>query len=88
MVQFFGGAGFGGVWIAFIGWFLSQAASESYLEVGLARVLNGVTAADVMTPDYPQVDGHMNIENLVQNKILRTADRCFLVLDGKELAGL
>ena len=43
IVQFFGGAGFGGLWIAFIGWFLLQAASESYLQVGLAQALNGVT---------------------------------------------
>ena len=34
IVEFFGGAGFGGLWIAFIGWFLLQAAGESYLEAG------------------------------------------------------
>jgi Zn-dependent protease/predicted transcriptional regulator len=88
IVQFFGGAGFGGLWIAFIGWFLLQAAGESYIEAGLARVLAGITAKDVMTRDCPVVDSHESIQELVEEKILRTGDRCFIVLDGRGLAGL
>src|SRR3984893_2696203 len=33
--RFFGGAGFGGLWIAFIGWFLLQAATASASSVAL-----------------------------------------------------
>jgi len=88
IVQFFGGAGFGGLWIAFIGWFLLQAAGESYIEAGLTRVLAGVTAKDVMTRECPVVDGHESIQILVEEKILRTGDRCFAVLDGDGLSGL
>lgn len=47
--QYFGGAGLGGLWIAFIGWFLLHAAKESYAQVGLAEALGGVRAADLMT---------------------------------------
>ena len=36
IVRFFGGAGFGGWRIAFIGWFLLQAAGESDIPVDLA----------------------------------------------------
>ena len=43
--RFFGGAGIGGLWIAFIGWFLLQAARESYVQVGLAHALKGVRVA-------------------------------------------
>jgi Zn-dependent protease/predicted transcriptional regulator len=88
IVEFFGGAGFGGLWIAFIGWFLLQAAGESYVEAGLARVLGGVTVKDVMSGDCPVVDGHENIQNFVDEKLLRTGDRCFVVLEGSGLAGL
>ena len=88
IVQYFGGAGFGGLWIAFIGWFLLQAAGESYIEASLTRVLAGATTKDVMTDECPVVDGHENIQNLVEEKILRTGNRCFVVLDGSELAGL
>ena len=53
IAQFFGGAGVGGLWISFIGWFLLQAAGESYVQVGLAHTFEGVTAGDVMTSDCP-----------------------------------
>ena len=35
IAQFFGGAGVGGLWISFIGWFLLTAAGESYAQAGL-----------------------------------------------------
>src|SRR6185437_16817219 len=48
IVRFFGGAGIGGLWIAFIGWFLLQAARDSYVQIGLANALKGVRDGDVM----------------------------------------
>jgi Zn-dependent protease/predicted transcriptional regulator len=88
IVQFFAGAGFGGLWMAFIGWFLLQAAGESYLEVGVTRVLSGVTVKDLMSRDCPEVDGNDNIQTFVEEKLLRSGNRCFVVLSGGELAGL
>jgi predicted transcriptional regulator len=85
---FFGGAGFGGLWIAFIGWFLLQAASESYLQVGLAQALEGVTVAHVMTRDCQAVTGNLNLQLFVDETLLRTANRCFVVLDNSGLAGM
>ena len=79
--RFFGGAGIGGLWIAFIGWFLLQAARESYVQVGLAHALKGVRVADVMTRDCPTVDGWLNVQNFVEQKLLRTGRRCFMVVD-------
>jgi Zn-dependent protease/predicted transcriptional regulator len=88
--QYFSGAGLGGLWIAFIGWFLLQAARESYGRVGLAHALKGVRVVDVMTRDCPTVDGWMNVENFVEHELLRTGRRCFIVLDKDkgEIAGL
>ena len=37
IVQFFFGANFGGLWIAFIGWFLLQAAGETRRQAGFKR---------------------------------------------------
>ena len=88
MFRFFNGAGIGGLWIAFIGWFLLQAARESYVRVGLAHALQGVRVADVMTRDCPTVDGWMNIQNFVDQVLLRTGQRCFMVVDKGEIAGL
>ncbi len=86
--RFFGGAGVGGLWIAFIGWFLLQAARESYVQVGLAHALEGVRVADVMTRDCPTVDGWLNLQNFVEQELLRSGRRCFIVIDKGEMTGL
>ena len=86
--RFFGGAGVGGLWIAFVGWFLLQAARESYVQVGLEHALDGVRVADVMTRDCPKVEGSLNLQNFVEQELLRTARRCYTVVEKGELAGL
>ena len=86
--RFFGGAGIGGLWIAFIGWFLLQAARESYVRVGLAHALEGVRVANVMTRDCPTVDGWLNVQNFVDQELLRTGRRCFIVVEKGEMTGL
>ena len=74
--------------MAFIGWFLLQAARESYVQVGLAHALKGVRVADVMTQDCPTVDGWLNVQNFVEHELLRTGQRCFIVVDKGEITGL
>src|SRR5262249_48994590 len=64
LIRFFGGAGFGGLWIAFIGWFLLNAARDSYAQVGIVESLRGVRARDVMESDCPVVDGRLDLQTL------------------------
>ncbi len=47
--RYFGGAGFGGLWMAFIGWFLLQAATASASSVAITAGLKGFRVSDVMT---------------------------------------
>ena len=79
VMRFFGGAGFGGLWIAFIGWFLLNAARESYTQVAVTEALRGVRVTDVMSNDYPTVDVHANLQTFVEESLVRTGRRCFLV---------
>ncbi len=79
ILQFFAGAGIGGLWMAFIGWFLLQAAGESYLQVGLKRAIEGVRVGDVMTPDCPTVSGNLDLQHFVEEELLKTGRRCFVV---------
>lgn len=88
IVRFFGGAGIGGLWIAFIGWFLLQAARDSYVQIGLANALNGVRVGDVLTRDCPTVDAWLNVQNFVEQELLRSGRRCFIVIEKGEIAGL
>ena len=87
IIEFFGGGRIGGLWIAFIGWFLLQAAGESYLEIGLKRDLDTVRVADVMTRNGPTVDGYQNTQVFVDNELLRTGRRCFVVVENGRVAG-
>ena len=86
--QFFNGAGFGGLWIAFIGWFLLQAATASASSVALTAGLKGIKVSDVMTADCVTLDGNMNVEQFVENYLLRSGKRCFVVQQNGEVAGL
>lgn len=88
ILQFAGGAGFGGLWISFIGWFLLQAAGESSRRIGLEHALAGATAGDLMTDDCPALDANMNIRNFVDEELLRTGKRCFVVTQNGVVAGL
>jgi Zn-dependent protease/predicted transcriptional regulator len=88
ILQYFSGAGIGGLWIAFIGWFLLQVARESYLQVGITHALTGVRVADVMARDCPTVESWVNLQNFVDEQLLHTAKRCFIVLEKGEITGL
>jgi Zn-dependent protease/predicted transcriptional regulator len=86
--RFFGGAGLGGLWFAFIGWFLLQAATASASSVALTEGLKGVQVRDIMTSDCVTLDGNMNVEQFVENYLLRSGRRCFVVQQSGEIAGL
>ncbi len=86
--RFFAGAGFGGLWIAFIGWFLLQAAGSSYSTVTLTSNLKDVRVSDVMTHDCVAVDGNLNVQSFVEDHLLRSGRRCFVVEQNGEMTGL
>jgi Zn-dependent protease/predicted transcriptional regulator len=88
ILRFFGGAGFGGLWIAFIGWFLLEASRASYGQLALTESLRGLRARDVMTNDCPVVSGRDNLHTLVEEHLLRTGNRCFVVEEQGRVAGL
>lgn len=86
--QFFSGAGFGGLWLAFIGWFLLEAARASGAQVEITERLRGVNVGDVMTRQFPVVDTNTNLETFVQEHLLPTAHRCFVVEEQGRPAGI
>lgn len=86
--RFFSGAGLGGLWIAFIGWFLLSASRESYAQVAITEGLRGVRVADVMSRDYPTVDARSNLQTLVDEHFLLTGRRSFFVTENGRVAGL
>lgn len=69
----------GGLWIAFIGWFLLTAAQESVAQVAVRTALAGLRASDVMSHEIPTVGREISLEEYGQ-QILRTGRRCHLYL--------
>ena len=86
--QFFRGAGLSGLWIAFIGWFLLQAAGAQYQELELKHALVGVRTGDLMSRDCAQVPGPTSVQDFVDEFLLRTGRRCFFVTVQGSIAGL
>ncbi|MGH9713930.1 MAG: site-2 protease family protein [Candidatus Acidiferrales bacterium] len=77
----------GGLWTAFIGWFLLSAAQESYAQVAIRNTLTGVRAQDVMTHDVPTVTRNMSLEEYV-HEVLRTGVMTHIVLGVDKPVGL
>jgi len=88
LLQFFTDAGFGGLWLAFIGWFLLTAAQASYAQVTIAETLRGVRVRDVMTDDCVTVNADLDLQSLVDNLLLRTGRRCIVVKRADRVLGL
>jgi hypothetical protein len=86
--RFFHGAGLGGLWISFIGWFLLEAARASRAEVEISQMLRGVRVADLVEHDCLEVDGHENLQTFVNEHLLRSGKRCFLVHNGPDMEGI
>lgn len=80
---------FGGLWLALIGWFLSNAAEATAAQAGLERSLRGVRVRDAMEANPASVSPNETVADLVQERMLRGEDRSFLVRhDDGGLAGL
>ena len=79
----------GGLWLALIGWFLSNAADGTLAQAGVERSLRGIRVRDAMESAPPSVSPNESVAMLVNERMLRGADRSFLVRheDGG-LAGL
>ncbi len=75
------------LWLAFIGWFLLNAAQESIAQVAVRETLAGLSAADVMSHEVPAVEGHITLEEYGA-EVLRTGRRCHLVLHDGRLVGM
>jgi Zn-dependent protease/CBS domain-containing protein len=88
VLQLFGGNWADGLWIAFIGWFLENAAMASYQRLALHDMLAGHTAREVMTSECSLIPRNLTLDVLVDQVILPSGRRCFPVQEGEQLHGL
>jgi len=79
---------FGGLWIAFIGWFLLEGAQAYYLQAQLTGALQGVRVGDVMARECATVDANTMLRRFVEDQLMRMAARCFAVKENERVVGL
>lgn len=87
-VPFFGSGVLGGLWLAFIGWFLNSAASQSYQKVILEHLLGNVPVSRLMNNDVPTVSPHETVDELVHKHIMGTDKYAFPVMEDGNLEGI
>jgi Zn-dependent protease/CBS domain-containing protein len=87
-VPFFGTGLTSGLWLAFIGWFLNTASSQSYQQVVVRDILQDVPVAKMMRKNPPTVTADTSISRLVDEHVMGTDERGFPVLDEDQLVGL
>ncbi|HXC31315.1 MAG TPA: site-2 protease family protein, partial [Verrucomicrobiae bacterium] len=75
------GGAVGGLWLAFIGWFLLTAARQSQAQVEARGALEGLRVADIMTPELHTVGREISLEDYAR-EMVRTGRRAHLVLAG------
>jgi Zn-dependent protease len=80
-VPFFGRGVVAGLWLAFIGWFLSSAAAQTRRRQLVREVLEGVSVSRLVIPAGPIVPAHVNLNSLVSDWMIRSGERAFPVVD-------
>jgi Zn-dependent protease/predicted transcriptional regulator len=78
----------GGIWFAFIGWFLVQAARSSYQELQLQQLLAGVEAEEVMAGDLVRIPPELSLQQAVDDYFMRYDHSGFPVQEQGRTIGL
>jgi Zn-dependent protease/CBS domain-containing protein len=87
-IPVFGTGLIGGVWLAFIGWFLNSAASQSYQQVVINDILGDVPVERLMRQDPPTVPARFTIDQLINEQVMGSDDHAFPVIENDRLIGL
>ena len=86
--QILGSNIFGGLWIAFIGWFLASAAETSRREVTLREHLSGVSVTEVMDSNPETISPDTSVEKLVHDVFLQHGRRAAPVCKNDRIVGI
>ena len=76
-----------GIWLAFIGWFILNAARQSRAQSDARGALEGLRVADIMTAELPTIGREISLEDYAR-EMMRTGRRAHLVVAHEQLVGL
>ncbi len=78
----------GGLWLALIGWFLSNAASASYRQTVITELLRKGRVKDIMTTDFKSVPPYISLQQALHDYLMQYNQRALPVVRGQKLEGL
>jgi len=78
----------GGLWLAFIGWFLSSAADASRREVAIREQLSGVRVEEIMKTGPTFISPDTTIAELVSNVFRKQYSRAVPVCQNDQMLGI
>lgn len=87
-VPFFGTGFISGLWLAFIGWFLNSAATQSYQQTVITDILQGVPVSKLMRSQISEIPPQATITDLTERYMFGTDDRAFPVVENDRIVGL
>lgn len=71
LLQFAAGAGIGGLWLVFLGWFVMTAANNEEYATRVTSDLAGVKVRDVMTPEPVTAPAQLTVDDMLDQFVLR-----------------
>jgi Zn-dependent protease/CBS domain-containing protein len=86
--QVFSGSLGNGLWLAFIGWFLENAAVVEVQQQRLHDLLAGHTVSQAMSRSCAIAPADLTLQELVDHHILASGQRCLVLTRGDETVGL
>jgi CBS domain-containing protein len=78
----------GGLWTAFIGWFLNGAAESTRQEELQRELLHGVPVSTLMDPTPVVATPGLSVQDFVFEDVLQRGHRALLVADSGHLFGI
>jgi Zn-dependent protease len=78
----------GGIWIAFIGWFLENAAQSQVQQMAVRDLLAGRKVSQAMSQNYTIISPSITLQSLADTHILGEGRRFFIVQDEYSVRGV
>jgi len=88
VLQLFYGYMLAGLWSAFIGWFVSNAASSSYRQFAVRQILSKVPAASIMVRNPVVIGPETTVKELIDGYLIRGGDSAYPVVSNGGVLGL
>lgn len=75
----------GGLWLVAIGWFLSQSAQASFVQMQVRKILADVPAARMMSGELVEIPGDISLQQAVDDYFMRYDFSAFPVRQGADV---